>query len=134
MKSTQVSSIMTKEVVCVTPPQKILDVKHIFEKQDFHHHIPVIENDKLVGMISLIDFIHRIGSANLDDQNTVYHELTVKDIMTHKPISIKPTATIEEVAKLLASGEFHALPVIEAEKVVGIVTTADLIHYFLERG
>ncbi|NOQ71176.1 MAG: CBS domain-containing protein [Crocinitomix sp.] len=133
MKATIVSDIMTKEVECVTPEQKIVDVKHIYEKGNFHHHIPVTENNKLVGMISLIDFMRRIGSANLDDRNAVYQESTVKDIMTFNPQSTSPSATIEEVARTLSSGEFHALPVVEEEMVVGIVTTADLIRHFLDK-
>ncbi|MDA7803603.1 CBS domain-containing protein [Crocinitomix sp.] len=134
MKTTKVSQIMTKEVECITPSQKIVDVKRIYEKQNFHHHIPVVENEKLVGMISLIDFMRKIGNANLDNSNEVYHKVTVKDIMTSNPRSAGPSVTIEEVAKELASGEFHALPIVEDSKIVGIVTTADLINYFLDRG
>ena len=78
MKSTTVSEIMTKEVKCVSSAQKLIDVKHIYEKRNFHHHIPVTENDKLIGMVSLIDFMRRIGDANLDDSNQVYNEVTVK--------------------------------------------------------
>jgi CBS domain-containing protein len=133
MKATKVSQIMTTAVECITPTQKIIDVKYIYEKKKFHHHIPVIENDKLVGMVSLIDFMRKIGDANLDDRNTVYNEVMVKDIMTTNPKSTGPSATIEEVAKTLASGEFHALPIVENGMIVGIVTTADLINFFLER-
>ena len=60
MEPVNISTIMTKNVVCVSPNQKILDVKHIFEKKHFHHHIPVTENNKLMGMISLIDFMYKI--------------------------------------------------------------------------
>ena len=52
-----VSDIMTKNVVTVSSSQKLVDVKHIFEKKEFHHHIPVVDNEILTGIISLIDFI-----------------------------------------------------------------------------
>jgi CBS domain-containing protein len=123
---------MTQNVVCVSPKQKIIDVKHIYEKRKFHHHIPVTENDKLVGMVSLSDFLYRIQGAGLDDNTQIYHELTVKDIMTPNPFSLKSDATITEVAKELAKGVYHAVPIVESKKVVGIVSTADIIRHYLK--
>ena len=129
--ATPVTSIMTKNVVCISPEQKILDVKHIYEKEKFHHHIPVTDNDELVGMVSLIDFMYHIKGAGLDDANTVYHELTIKDIMTPNPISLGSEVTVEKVASELAKGKIHAIPIVEAKKVVGIVSTADVIQFYL---
>ncbi|MFD2915804.1 CBS domain-containing protein [Psychroserpens luteus] len=133
MKSTPISSIMTKNVVCVSPEQKIIDVKHIYEKENFHHHILVTKNDKLMGIVSLIDFMYRIKGAGLDDNNSIYNDLLVKDIMTTNPFSLSPSATIQKVALELSKGKFRAIPIVEDEKVVGIVSTEDLIKYFLEK-
>ncbi len=124
---------MTKNVVCVSSHQKILDVKHIYEKRKFHRHIPVVDNNKLVGMVSLVDFMYNIGKAGLDDNNKVYSELTVKDIMTFNPYSFPSNSSIEEVACKLAEGEYHAVPIVEEEKVVGIVSTVDIIQFFLDK-
>ncbi|WP_372793947.1 HPP family protein [Lutibacter sp.] len=131
MKSDSITTIMTKNVVCVSPEQSILDVKHIYEKKEFHHHIPVTENDKLVGMISLIDFMYNIKGAGINDDNIVYKELKVKDIMTPYPYSLTTNATIEDVAKVLAKGRHHAIPIIEKDQIKGIVSTADIIKFFL---
>ncbi|WP_299526519.1 HPP family protein [uncultured Lutibacter sp.] len=133
MKSDSVSTIMTKNVVCVSSEQSILDVKHIYEKKEFHHHIPVTEDGKLVGMISLIDFMYNIKGAGINDDNIVYKELKVKDIMTPHPYSLTTTATIEDVAKVLAKGRHRAIPIIEKEKIKGIVSTADIIKFFLSQ-
>jgi CBS domain-containing protein len=133
MKSTPVSSIMTKNVVCVSPNQEIIDVKHIYEKENFHHHIPVTENGKLVGMVSLIDFMYRIRGAGLDDNNPIYKQLIVKDIMTSNPYSSTPDATIKDIASVLSKGKFRAIPIVENENVVGIVSTEDLIKHFLDK-
>lgn len=132
MKSNSITTIMTKNVVCVSSEQSILDVKHIYEKKDFHHHIPVTENGKLVGMVSLIDFMYNIAGAGIDDDNKVYSELKVKNIMTKNPFYLTTSATIEEVAKELAKGYYHAVPIVEEGKIKGIVSTADLIQYFLK--
>jgi len=129
--SSPVSSIMTTNVKCVQPDQKIIDLKRIYEQQKFHHHIPVTENDKLIGMVSLIDFMRAIHDATLDDNDEVYHSLMVKDIMSLNPVSSSENTTIKEVAELLAKGEFHSVVIADQGHVKGIVTTADLIRYFL---
>lgn len=134
MKNTPIATIMTKDVICVSPEQKIIDIKHIYEKQDFHHHIPVTKDEKLVGMVSLIDFMYRIGGAGLDDNAPVYNQLKVHDIMTSNPVALNPSASIEKAAQILKEGNYHALPIVDGDAVVGIVSTADLIRYFMEKG
>jgi CBS domain-containing protein len=54
-------------------------------------------------------------------------------VMVSNPVTVKSMQTIKEVAEILASREFHALPVIDGTKLVGIVTTTDLIKYLLEQ-
>jgi acetoin utilization protein AcuB len=134
MKSNPITTIMTKNIVSVSSEQSILDVKHIYEKKDFHHHIPVVENGKLVGMVSLIDFMYNIAGAGIDDDNKIYSELKVKDIMTKKPYYLNTNATIEDVARVLAKGRYHAVPIVEEENIKGIVSTADIIQFFLKNG
>lgn len=133
MKPKTIDSIMTRDVICITPEQKIIDVKHIYEKRKFHHHIPVTQNDELVGMVSLIDFMYRIKGAGLDDNDTIYHELTVKDIMTARPYFMSGTATIDKVAEEFIKGRYRAIPIVEGKKVVGIVSTADVIKHYLHQ-
>ena len=133
MKLAPISTIMTKNVVCVSPNQKIIDVKHIYEKKKFHHHIPVTENGKLVGMLSLIDFMYHIKGAGLNDDAAVYNELSVKDIMTPNPFTVNPETTINSVAEELTKGRYRAIPIVENENIIGIVSTADIIRYYMKK-
>ena len=133
MKTNSIIEVMTKNVVCVTPNQYLLDVKHIYEKEKFHHHIPVEEDGELVGMVSLIDFMYNISGAGISDKNTVYKKLKVKNIMTQNPFYLTTNAAIEDVVKVLAEGNYHAVPVLENDKIVGIVSTTDIIKYFLNK-
>jgi CBS domain-containing protein len=127
-----VSSIMSTGIDCVSPDQKIVDLKHIYEKQQFHHHIPVTENGKLVGMVSLIDFMRAISNAGLDDNETVYQNILVKDIMSIHPFSMDVNTTIKDVATELSKGEFHSVVITENGGVSGIVTSTDLIRFLLK--
>ena len=126
-----VSTIMTKHVVSVIPTQKLVDVKHIFEKQEFHHHIPVVDNGKLKGMISLIDFMYAIKNASLNDNEEEYQNLMVKDIMSAHPVSKPSSCSISDVAGELAKGRVHAIVIADDGNIKGIVSTADVLRYFL---
>jgi acetoin utilization protein AcuB len=133
METTPITSIMTKDVECVTPDQKLLAIKHIYEKRNFHQHIPVVDNEKLVGMVSLVDFMRKIGGADLDDSNPAYNRFSVKDIMTLNPVSSSISASVADIARELSKGEFHALPITDDQKVVGIVSTADILRFVLKK-
>lgn len=131
MKTNSIIPVMTKNVVYATPEQNLLDIKHIYEKKKWHHHIPIVENEKLVGMVSLIDFMYNIAGAGLSDNHKVYKALKVKDIMTQKPFFLTTNNTVEDVAKVLSKGHYHAVPILENDQLVGIVSTADIITYYL---
>ncbi|MCH4553871.1 MULTISPECIES: CBS domain-containing protein [Aestuariibaculum] len=133
MKTNSIVLVMTRDVVTVSPHQKLLDVKHIYEKEKWHHHIPVLENDKLVGMVSLVDFMYNIAGAGLKDNHEVYKTLEVKDIMTAKPFYLTTSASVEDAAKVFSKAYYHAVPVLEDDKLVGIVSTADIINYYLKK-
>lgn len=127
-----VSTLMTSSVECVQPDQKILDLKHIYEQQNFHHHIPVTENNILVGMVSLIDFMRAIHTATLDDNESIYHTVSVRDIMTLNPVSRSENTTIHEIIELLAHGQFNSVVIAENSHVKGIVTTTDILRFILK--
>lgn len=128
---TPISNIMTTNVVCVEPQQKLIDLKHIYERPEFHSHIPVTENDKLVGIVSLINFMRAIHNATLDDNEEVYHNMKVSDIMTLSPVSMKSDITVREAAEVLSKGQFHSLIIADNDQIKGIVTTTDLIKLML---
>lgn len=123
-----VSTIMTKEVTCLGPEQKLLDLKHLYERPDFHSHVPVLDKNKLVGVVSLINFMYAIEGASLDDEEAAYHRLTVGDIMTPNPQCVSPETSIRDVAKILSTGEFHSLLIAIGDELKGIVTTTDILR------
>lgn len=126
-----ITEIMTKEVITVSPSQRLIEVKHIFEKRDFHHHIPVAENGKLKGMISLVDFLYAIKNASMDDSENVYHNLHVKDIMREHPITKSSGSTLKEVLEELSKGVVHAIVIADNMVLKGIVSTSDIMRYSL---
>lgn len=120
---------MTKDVDTVTPRQKLIHVKRIYEKLDFHRHIPVVDNYLLTGMISLIDFMRFIGDASLDDNDPIYQNQIVEEVMTSNPVSISPDTSIQEAARIFSAGTFHSLPVTDDDNMLGILTSSDVLKY-----
>ena len=136
-KRTPVSAIMTKEVITLHKSDSLETAELIFKSKKIRH-IPVVNGTHIVGMLSYNDLM-RISFADAIDEreesidSLVYNMFTVEKIMVSNVICIQSTATIKEVAQILSKNEFHALPVVENDDLVGIVTTTDLINYLLEQ-
>lgn len=128
----QISTIMTSGITSVSPEQKLIDLKHIYEQVQYHSHVPVVENGSLVGIVSLIDFMRAIQDATLDDNEEVYHKLKVRDIMSLHPITIESTKSIKEAAQVLSNGNFHSLLVMNENKLAGIITTTDILKELIK--
>ena len=132
-----VSTIMTKEVVKLNVTDTLTKAESLFKK---HHirHIPVVNSNKIIGMLSYTDLL-RISFADAieDDEEevdaTVYNMFSVEQVMAKNLTCVSPDTTIREAAEILASREFHALPVVEGSLLVGIVTTTDLIKYLIDQ-
>ena len=128
-----ISTIMTSPVICIESHQLLVDLKHIYEKAHFHHHVPVTTDGKLVGMVSLIDFMREVHHAGLDDTEDVYQHIKVKDIMSVHPVHVDEKASIEDVAKLLSAGKINSVVITNKNKVSGIVTTIDLVKLLVQK-
>ncbi len=127
-----ITNIMSSPLISVEPTQRLLDVKHLFEKRAFHHHIPVTENGVLKGMISLVDFLFALKNASLDDRDTVYYSIKVADVMRTEPVFVPANASVRQVADILSRGEIHAVVIVDNDKAIGIVSTSDLIKQMLK--
>lgn len=136
--STPVSEIMTTSLTTVPPNMTLDKVKHLFETHDFHH-IPVVENGSLRGILSKLD-IYRVAhcidlfhsKSNAEYNDRLFKSLLAEEVMASNATVIAPDDTVGYAATLFNKNEFHALPVVVGEKLVGMVTTYDLIQYAYE--
>lgn len=132
-----VSTIMTKEVVKLNITDDLTKAEKLF-KQHKIRHIPVVNGNKVIGILSYTDLL-RISFVDAVDDDaeivdaTVYNLFTVEQVMAKNLVTITPETTIKETAEILSKKEFHALPVCEGDLLVGIVTTTDLIKYLIDQ-
>lgn len=129
-----VSSIMTKDIIKLSLLDDLSTAEIIF-KHNKIRHIPVVDKDKIIGMLSYTDLLRISFVDAIDDEEiidtTVYNMFTVEQVMAKKLVTITPETTIKETAEILSKKEFHSLPVCVGDVLVGIVTTTDLINYLL---
>lgn len=131
-----VTQIMSKELIALNPTQTLYDAERLFNKHSIRH-IPVVEGERIIGVISRADLL-RISFADLTEneesvESVVYDMYTIPQVMTKVPVTVESETTVKEVAEILARQSFHSVPVVEQGKLVGIVTTTDLINYLLEQ-
>lgn len=129
-----VTEIMSKTLITVSPNQSLYEAEKLFNRHNIRH-LPVVENERLVGMISHTDLL-RISYADLDESDelvvpVIYEMFSIPDIMTRVPVFVDVDSTIKETAEILSRQSFHSLPVVDKGILVGIVTTTDLINYLL---
>jgi|SRR5690606_10850408 len=134
-KNVPVSTIMTTNLIKLNITDSLAKAERLF-KENKIRHIPVMDGSKIIGMLSYTDLLRISFAETIDDEDqiidvTVYDVFTIQQVMAKNLVCISPDTTIKEAAEILARREFHALPVIEDNNLVGIVTTTDLIKYLL---
>jgi CBS domain-containing protein len=137
IRKAPVTTIMTQNVVTLKKSDSLEKAEKLFKKYHIRH-IPVVSGKAIIGMLSYTDLL-RISFADSafeeDDyvDSIVYNMFTIELVMLKKIVCVKSSNTIKEVAEILAKSEFHALPVVDNNILVGIVTTTDLINYLLKQ-
>jgi len=136
-KDVPVSTIMTENVFTLFVSDSLEKAEKLFREKKIRH-IPIMNQEKVVGMLSYTDLL-KISIADTLNQDqevidvAVYDVFSIAQVMEKNMICIEPNATIKEAAEILSNREFHALPVVKDEKLLGILTTTDLIRYLLSQ-
>ncbi|MDX1315321.1 MAG: CBS domain-containing protein [Eudoraea sp.] len=131
-----ISTIMTAEVITLKPNDSLEKAEHLFKKHKIRH-IPVVDKKRLVGMLSMNDLL-RISFADgafreeEDVSSSLYEMFTIPQLMRNRLTTVNPDNSIREVAEIFVQSEYHSLPVVSGQSLVGIVTTTDLIKYLLK--
>ncbi len=139
--------IMTADPVVIGPSEKVTDAAKLMADNSVGA-LPVLEDDRLIGLVTEGDlimrdvkleyptYIHLLDGFIMYPPSTVKfeHELkkavaaTVRDVMSADPVTVECTASIEDVASLLADQGVSRLPVLEDDRLVGIISKADIVR------
>lgn len=126
MMNENVGSIMTTNLITVGPSDTLQTVKEILVGRRIHH-VPVVEDGKLVGLVSIDDLF------KLNINHSEYINTSVSSVMTKKLAKVESSDKIGTAAEVFMEHLFHALPVVDDGVLVGIVTSFDILKYEYNR-
>jgi acetoin utilization protein AcuB len=125
---------MTKDVITIDANDSMQHAISVMKEHKIRM-LPVLENGKLAGVLSDSDLKRASASdATLLDVHELLYlvsKIKVKDIMTRNPISVPPDYTVEETAQILHEKKISGVPVVEAGRLVGIITRDDLFKMLI---
>ncbi len=132
-KREPIQSVMTSQPTYVQRSQPISEVYDLLDGAPFHH-VPVLDGDKPVGMVSASDILRLVydidGSDDRMLRTMLDHQFTIDDAMTEELRTLSATASVYDAASMLSDGSLHSVLVVDDHgKLAGIVTSTDLVRY-----
>jgi acetoin utilization protein AcuB len=126
---------MTSNVFTVNSSQPIVEVEQMMRENRIRQ-VPVLDNGKLVGIISREDlframpsiFDPSISPETFDQAGRI----EAASVMTRFPMTVEPSTPLEQAALLMRTHKFGSLPVMQGEELVGIITETNIFDAFLE--
>ena len=111
----------SRGICTIGPDARVYDALKLMAEKEIGALL-VIENDKLVGIISERDYARKVilhGKSS--------HDTPVREIMTERVICVQPDRTVDECMALMTDKRFRHLPVIENDKLIGVLSIGDLV-------
>jgi CBS domain-containing protein len=132
----QLSDVMTREPQTVHIGQPLSDVYALLQRHHYHH-VPVVDGDTPVGMISSTDILKLVYDVDSNDDRMLRtmldHQFTLEDAMSTELVTVRNGESVRKVANLMSTGDTHSVVVVNDEgHLEGIVTSSDLIRQFAE--
>lgn len=127
-----VNELMTVNPKTITPDTTLQEVLSLMNTEGYRH-LPVVEDSQLVGIITDRDVRLAVNSpiltADLSKRRHLISSLHAESCMTRDLITVKPTTSVARAAEMLSLYKIGALPVLDKEMLVGILTVTDCLDY-----
>jgi acetoin utilization protein AcuB len=119
----RVSEIMSREIITISPDKGVGPALQLMQKHQIRH-LPVLSGGRMVGWITSRDLREVLLASMLE-------KITVADVMIKAPLSVTADTDVEEAARLIIEHKIGGLPVLEGDRLVGVLTMLDVIGAFL---
>ncbi|MEW4354357.1 CBS domain-containing protein [Streptococcus pneumoniae] len=130
-----VKDFMTRKVIYISPDTTIAHAADMMREQGLHR-LPVIENDRLVGLVTEGTIAEaspsKATSLSIYEMNYLLNKTKVKDVMIRDVVTISKFASLEDATYLMLKNKIGILPVVDNDQVAGVITDRDVFRAFLE--
>jgi CBS domain-containing protein len=116
----QVRDVMTSNPTTCEPTATLVDAAKVMAREDVGP-VPIVEGGKLVGLVTDRDIIIRAVAEGRDVTSTTVREVASKDLVT-----VTADEDLDRALQLMAQHQVRRIPVVEGDRVVGIVSQADV--------
>jgi len=125
----KVADAMSKKVVVAKPKTSIFEAEKTMIQHGFRR-LPIVQNEKLIGIVTVMDVLRFFGSGHVFkhlQSRTIIQVLQTKilDIAVRDVVTVGPEVDVGQAAKLMRDRKVGALPVVQKEKLIGIITERD---------
>jgi CBS domain-containing protein len=126
-----VEDVMTRDVVTLTPEQTLRDAINLLRREHIRH-LPVVEGQKLLGIVTDRDVKRATPSVftgvGNDEYDTSLVTITVAQLMTREPITVPGRSPLKKAVEIFINARVGALPVVDDGQLVGILTDIDVLR------
>ena len=133
----RVKDLMNGPPITIAPDTPVLEARRVMQTRAIRHLL-VLEHGRLVGIVTDRDIRLNMPSPatslSVGEVNYLLARLTVREVMTTSVIVVEPDRSAQDAATLLVTEKIGALPVVDGERLVGIVTETDFLRAFVEQG
>lgn len=128
----KVKDYMTAPIYIIERNEPIQRARNLMFKYGIGR-LPVLDGGRLVGIVTKYDITNRLNQATPEWRRRPIDKVPIQVVMTEKPITIFPDATMPQAAELMVENDISGLPVERDGELVGMVTTRDMMRYFSEQ-
>ncbi len=130
-----VRDYMTSPAAALSHTDSLLDAELLFRRTGFRH-VPIVDNGRLVGILSDRDVTRlapsMVGKISPEEYNDIFEKTRLEKAMTREVITINPETRVVDAAAILHQKKIGCLPVVEDGRLVGIITTTDMLAVLLQ--
>lgn len=135
MKNELIKDHMTTPVISIGKDATFIETHQLMDEKNIRR-LPVVDDDKLIGVVSLTDILEakpsKAKQLSIWELNYLLANLHIEDIMNKEPLTLSPDDRVATAAKHMLDEKIGGIPIIDGSKLVGIITETDIFRMFVE--
>ena len=133
MRPDRVRDVMQRKIVTIGVGERLSTVEDIMTLGGVRH-MPVVHGGELVGVVTERDLLRAslsvLTDLRRDERRAFLNAVDISRVMSSPPITVGPDEPVEQAALMMAEHKIGCLPVVEGERLLGLVTETDVLRYF----